>query len=210
MQAGPDPTMGVVILPLAPATGKLDAPALMDAVLAFSDEGRVVEVGGELGVGKHLSTLQAAAGTSRFAVRIDEPGPYALFTEHHPDEFQARLRGPDTVVAPSWSHAYKPDHEHDEEVTSVGISTPGDLDGKRLQQWIGNLLQAKGTDIFRMKGVLSIKGEAERFVFQGVHMLFDGRSDRPWGDAPRRNALIFIGRNLDREELNEGFRQCLA
>ncbi len=50
----------------------------------------------------------------------------------------------------------------------------------------------------------------QRFVFQGVHMLFDGRADRPWGNEPRRNALIFIGRNLDRAALTEGFRACLV
>ena len=49
-----------------------------------------------------------------------------------------------------------------------------------------------------------------RFVFQGVHMLMDGRPDRAWGTDPRDNTLIFIGRNLDRDELNEGFKACLA
>jgi G3E family GTPase len=182
----------------------------MAAVLAFSDEGDSIEPGGVLEPGATSTTLRLGEGPSPFSLRIEQPGPYALFTEHHPDEFQARLQGPDGVVAPSWSREYKPDHEHDEDVTSVGISTPGELDGKKLQKWIGNLLQTKGTDIFRMKGVLSIEGEPDRFVFQGVHMLFDGRSDRPWGEMPRHNSLIFIGRNLDREELNEGFRQCLT
>ena len=76
--------------------------------------------------------------------------------------------------------------------------------------WLGELLQTQGQDIFRMKGVLAIKGDENRFVFQGVHMLFDGRPDRPWGQDQRHNQLIFIGRNLDRAALNEGFRQCLA
>jgi len=92
----------------------------------------------------------------------------------------------------------------------VGITVPGDLDPKRLNAWLGRLLREQGTDIFRMKGVLSIAGDARRFVFQGVHMLFDGRPDRPWGDAPRTNKLIFIGRNLDRAQLNADFRACLA
>jgi G3E family GTPase len=61
-----------------------------------------------------------------------------------------------------------------------------------------------------MKGVLSIRGEDRRFVFQGVHMLFDGRPDREWGHELRHNALIFIGRNLNRAQLNEDFRACLA
>src|SRR5277367_3136020 len=73
------------------------------------------------------------------------------------------------------------DHHHDEDITSVGISAPGDLDEKKVSDWLGTLLREKGQDIFRMKGVLAIKGREMRFVFQGVHMLMDGRPDRPWG-----------------------------
>ena len=107
-------------------------------------------------------------------------------------------------------HEEEHDHHHAEDVTSVGISAPGDLDEKKLSDWLGTLLRTKGQDIFRMKGVLAVKGHARRFVFQGVHMLMDGRPDRPWGNDPRHNTLIFIGRNLDRAELNEGFKSCLA
>jgi G3E family GTPase len=104
----------------------------------------------------------------------------------------------------------EPDHVHDSSVTSVGITLSGDLDPKKLNKWMSELLQAKGPDIFRMKGVLSIRNEPNRFVFQGVHMLFDGKVDKPWGKTPRSNKLIFIGRNLDREALTEGFKSCLA
>lgn len=107
-------------------------------------------------------------------------------------------------------HDDVPDHVHDSSVTSVGITAAGDLDAKKLNKWMSELLQAKGPDIFRMKGVLSIKGEDRRFVFQGVHMLFDGKVDKPWGNTPRSNKLIFIGRNLDREALTEGFKSCLV
>ena len=107
-------------------------------------------------------------------------------------------------------HEHEHDHHHAEDVTSVGIRAPGDLDEKKLSDWLGTLLRTKGQDIFRMKGVLAVKGRAMRFVFQGVHMLMDGRPDREWGDEPRINTLIFIGRNLDRAELTEGFKSCLA
>jgi G3E family GTPase len=107
-------------------------------------------------------------------------------------------------------HEEEHDHHHDEDVTSVGIRTPGDLDEKKLSEWLGTLLRTKGQDIFRMKGVLAVKGREMRFVFQGVHMLMDGRPGRPWGAEPRQNTLVFIGRNLDRQALNDGFRACLA
>jgi G3E family GTPase len=107
-------------------------------------------------------------------------------------------------------HAEEPDHVHDDSVTSVGISVPGDLDPKKMNQWFGELLQTQGQDLFRMKGVLSLKGDPNRFVFQGVHMQFDGQAQRPWGNEPRVNKLVFIGRNLDREKLTAGFKACLA
>ena len=61
-----------------------------------------------------------------------------------------------------------------------------------------------------MKGVLSVKGSNKRLVFQGVHMLFDAKFDREWGKDARANTLVFIGKNLDRAALNEGFKLCLT
>ena len=61
-----------------------------------------------------------------------------------------------------------------------------------------------------MKGVLAFSGAKERYVFQGVHVLFDGRMDRPWQEGERSNSLIFIGRNLDRQALESGFSACLT
>jgi G3E family GTPase len=102
------------------------------------------------------------------------------------------------------------DHLHDQSVTSVGIDLPGEVEPGRLNRWIGRLLAEKGTDIFRMKGILALAGEERRYVFQGVHMLFEGQPNRPWGDEERANRLVFIGRNLDRAELESSFAACLA
>ncbi|MEL7334252.1 MAG: GTP-binding protein [Cyanobacteria bacterium J06560_2] len=102
-------------------------------------------------------------------------------------------------------------HEHDETVGSIALVEPGEIDGQKLNSWLSNLLQRQGPDIFRMKGILNIQGEDQRFVFQGVHMLFDGRPDRQWKpEETRKNELVFIGRNLDANQLKEDFRACLA
>lgn len=210
LEAGPDPAMQVALLPLPTATEDDLLVVQEQAVLVFSDEAYPVAVGGTVQPGMALLELDLDAARPVFTIQIATPGAYALFTEHHPDEFQAALYQNETLLVPELAHAYKPDHEHDEAVTSVGISLPGDLDGDRLNAWLSNLLRTQGPDIFRMKGILSIKDHPQRFVFQGVHMLFDGRPDRLWGQEPRRNALVFIGRNLDRPALYEGFRACLA
>ncbi|MBM3995007.1 MAG: GTP-binding protein [Planctomycetes bacterium] len=205
MQEGPDPAMKLALLS---APNGL-ASSVEDAVWCFSER-EPATVTGPVEPGKRLLEAVLPGGEVRFPIRITQAGDYALFTEHHPDEFRAELRGRAGLLAAKESRAYKPDHEHDDEVSSVGITIPGDLDQKKLNRWLGELLQTQGQDIFRMKGVLAIKGDANRFVFQGVHMLFDGQPDRPWGKTPRTNKLIFIGRNLDREKLTEGFRSCLA
>ncbi|GAB4174643.1 MAG: GTP-binding protein [Coleofasciculaceae cyanobacterium] len=102
-------------------------------------------------------------------------------------------------------------HEHDETVGSVALVESGELDGQKLHDWLSYLLQTQGVDIFRMKGILTLKGEDHRFVFQGVHMLFDGMRDRLWKPGEtRKNELVFIGRNLDAAKLREDFLACMA
>ncbi|PQQ18599.1 hypothetical protein Pyn_03262 [Prunus yedoensis var. nudiflora] len=76
--------------------------------------------------------------------------------------------------------------------------------------WLGTLLLERSEDIYRMKGLLSVQGMNERFVFQGVHDIFQGSPDRLWGpNEPRTNKIVFIGKNLDAQELEKGFKGCL-
>ena len=209
LKPGPDPAMTMVLLPV-PEGKPLESlePVIMEAVLSFSAPANAKKPGDSIAIGE---PTELAIEGKDLAYGIDVPadGDYALFTEHHPAEFQAKLLDARGAKLPRIERAFKPDHEHDKLISSVGIDVVGDLDKRRFNQWLSRLLQTQGTDIFRMKGIISLAGEADRFVFQGVHMLFDGRPDRPWGSNPRRNQLIFIGRNLDRAALNQGFEQCL-
>ena len=46
--------------------------------------------------------------------------------------------------------------------------------------------------------------------FQGVHMMMDSDWGTPWKDGETRSSkLVFIGRNLDGENLQRGFNDCL-
>merc|ERR1719191_1967060 len=75
------------------------------------------------------------------------------------------------------------DHQHDESVSSVAWALPGlELNVNKLNRWISTLLQDLGTELFRYKGVLAVKGKEEKYVFQGVHMLFMGgfRDELEW------------------------------
>ena len=132
-----------------------------------------------------------------------------MFTQHLPEEFGLRLvRADGEALEPIVQRRFSAAHEHDPDVTSVGIEVHGALDGERVNAWLRRLLQTQGADIFRMKGLLDIAGEKERFVFQGVHMLFDGKPGGPWGSMTRTNRFVFIGRHLDRALLEREFRAC--
>jgi G3E family GTPase len=131
-----------------------------------------------------------------------------LYTQHLPAEFGLRLLRGVVVRQPLFEQQFAAGHSHDAQITSVGLHLEGEVDGERLNRWISQLLREKGSDIFRMKGILNIKGSSNRYVFQGVHMLFDGREDRPWGASSRSSNLVFIGRNLDRTALTQGLEQC--
>jgi G3E family GTPase len=115
-------------------------------------------------------------------------------------------------------HGHENDHEpeevhhhHDESVRSFYIEEERPLDLKKLESWLGELLKSLGADIYRSKGVLHIKGQAKRVVFQGVQMMFDSTPDRFWNAGEKRKSqLVFIGRELDEAKIREGFTKCVA
>ncbi|WP_204138008.1 GTP-binding protein [Halomicronema sp. CCY15110] len=101
-------------------------------------------------------------------------------------------------------------HDHDATVASISIQSSGVVNGDHFNRWLYQLVQARGPDLFRMKGILDMDNADRRFVFQGVHMTLDGRPGRPWQPGEtRRNELVFIGRDLDKAELQRGFSECL-
>ena len=103
------------------------------------------------------------------------------------------------------------DHEHDDSITSVSVRSEAPLDVDLFNTWLRQLVAVQGVDILRLKGIISFKNDPDRFVVQGVHMLLDGDSQRPWKeDEARISRLVFIGRNLDQAALAQGFEACAA
>ncbi|MBL9189786.1 MAG: GTP-binding protein [Opitutaceae bacterium] len=201
--------LDVVILPVKSlAETDLDA-ARAAAIHVFADWESRTKEGDTVAPGATLHRLLLKEGNGRYALKIPQPGLHLVFESCGHDPLHIRIMG--ETARPCWQQDFHAAHEHNESVTSVGISAPGDLDGKKLNDWISELLRVQGGDIYRMKGVLAVKGSNKRLVFQGVHMLFDATFDREWkpGEA-RANTLVFIGKNLDRAKLTEAFQACLA
>jgi G3E family GTPase len=216
---GPDPEMDLVLLHLS-ETSTLNRPELLAgarerALKAFGGKKTPLKSGHVTALSAveidSLHTLPLPEGGTKFVLPVSSAGQYALFTQHHPDEFSMRLECNGQQILPVAEQEYAHSHTHDQSITSVGIDVMGTCNPNRLNDWLMELLNEKGPDIFRMKGVISIARQNRRFVFQGVHMLFEGQPDRPWRvGEERRNQLVFIGRNLDRAELNASFMACLT
>jgi G3E family GTPase len=105
------------------------------------------------------------------------------------------------------------EHLHDSSIVSTACKVEGDVNLELLSAWIGRLISEDGANLYRYKGVIAVKGKEEKFVFQGVGMLFSGSfmEGSSWKkDEPRESRFVFIGKNLDIEFLKEGFEACLV
>jgi len=105
------------------------------------------------------------------------------------------------------------EHMHDESVTSVSCKIKGSVNEMMLSRWIQRLIGEEGANLYRYKGILSVKGRAQKFIFQGVGMLFNGDfSQQMWSipEPERENIFVFIGKNLDHDWLKDCFKACLV
>ena len=207
---GPDPSMSLVVVA---DQGKEDQALRNSAercVRLYSEDAKQIQPGELIPQDSHVMLDLSSSGRKSFYLQTENKIQVGLFAQHTAEEFDIQVLTKDNTTIPvETERTWVAQHEHDDEVGSISIEINGDVEEKKLEKWLSKLLAEKGIDIFRMKGFISISGEPNRFIFQGVHMLFDGKPDRPWGNSPRRNQLVFIGRNLDEQDIRQSFEACL-
>jgi G3E family GTPase len=99
---------------------------------------------------------------------------------------------------------------HDVTVKSISLRG-GEMNPERFFPWIQKITQTDGPSILRLKGIIAFKGDEERYVVQGVHMIVEGDHQRPWKDGEKRESrLVFIGRDLDVQKIEQSFKACQA
>jgi G3E family GTPase len=101
-------------------------------------------------------------------------------------------------------------HHHDHEISSVSLTADAPVIFDEFMAWMQKLVRRHGRDLLRTKGILHLEGEHRRFIFQGVQSLLQGDVAGAWReDEARGSRLVFIGRNLGKMNIEDGFRACL-
>ena len=204
-----DHHLELALLPIARADDVALRASAEDAVRTFAEPVVNATTLVPITVGKH-ACADLVGETTRYNLAIPTKGLYALYLEHAPEELGVRLLVQGDAIRPALERGWAEGHVHEESVRSVGLSTDRPIDGRKLNEWLSGLLQSKGADLYRTKGIFSIDGMNQRYVLQGVHMLLDTNADRSWNpDEKRVSQLVFIGKDLDRAELERGFMSCV-
>lgn len=101
-------------------------------------------------------------------------------------------------------------HDHDSPIMSLSISVKGKINQAKLRYWLGTLLFDKSDTVYRMKGIINVADRKEKLIFQSVHRLFEDKVGPVWKDNEERiSKIVFIGENLDKKELTDGFMESV-
>jgi G3E family GTPase len=102
-------------------------------------------------------------------------------------------------------------HPHNDEIGAFVFRSNNPFDPARLEEFLGGVVQVYGPDLLRYKGILYMKGNHRRMLFQGVHMMMGAEPGKPWkGTEKPSTKMVFIGRKLPQEIFTQGLEQCLV
>jgi G3E family GTPase len=91
---------------------------------------------------------------------------------------------------------------------SVSLGLEGELDGERFAEFVESEVAQFAGRIFRVKGILAVRGLDVRMIVQGVADSLEVSFGEPWADAQRRSRLVVVGFGLDSDALSRGFAAC--
>src|SRR5262249_22620196 len=112
---------------------------------------------------------------------------------------------PSDVLAPP-RHPREPDlvdrdaHAHGD-VGAATVVLDKAVDWTAFGIWLTMLLQARGSQVYRVKGLLDVGGEGAGLLNGVQHVVHPPVHLDAWPDDEHRSRLVFIGESLDRDAL---------
>jgi G3E family GTPase len=200
----------VWLMPMVEPTESDVQKSLPLAVKTFFDPEVDFARGATIEVDRFVWNTPLEENRSEFGIHILQPGYYAIFTQHPPESVS--VSGLQGAIEPVYQRAWESRYAEDESLTSVAIALSGSLSLDKVSEYFTWALYGdeERRSVLRMKGILSIAGRDEKFVFQQVNTVSNsGFINETWGEGPRMNHFVLIGRGLDRKELTQRFVECL-
>ena len=106
-------------------------------------------------------------------------------------------------------HSHTNGVKHQHKITTLAINTTDTYAFLSFKEWLEDYISKHRDDIYRSKGVLSFANVDRKIVFQGVHDNIYVDLGEPWENLTRTSSLIFIGENLNEEEIRAGLKKCI-
>ncbi len=204
-------------------TGLADPAPIVYTLLAepvvkhhFELESVISTIDAQHGLPREESVKQAAAADtlvvtktdlapeSGVAVELGRLNPAArVLTASHGD-----VR-PDVLFAPApvpssdrlLQGSFRPDSHNHGDVRAVTVVLDKAVDWVAFGIWLTMLLQARGAEIYRVKGLLDVGADGPVLLNGVQHVVHPPVHLDAWPDDDRRSRLVFIGAGLDGEAL---------
>jgi G3E family GTPase len=100
----------------------------------------------------------------------------------------------------------RPENEslsHNHQIKTEGLIIPGAFEYGKFMMWMQMYLFFNKNKILRVKGIVSFMDEDEQYIFQAIRSDFMVEKGKPWNDETRFSKLIFIGKHIDRDEIED-------
>ncbi len=161
---------------------------------------------------RSINTDAPLMKTTNAQVPLEELFSISLLEKDIQDEIEKSMdSGDEHEHSHSHKHEHSHSHTHDALVTSLSLEIEGVMDLERLDAWMNMLTMLQGRSLYRMKGILNLEDEERTFVFQAVFSMMQGSFGKPWKPGEKRtNKFVFIGKNLNKQLLEDGFKACLV
>lgn len=102
-------------------------------------------------------------------------------------------------------------HHHHNELVAHSFEIKEPLIATKFEHWINTLLFLSGYQIYRIKGILNIEGEARKIIFQSVRSNSNIDLGNLWMEGEiKMSKIVFIGNNVKRQPLEKGLKGCLS
>jgi G3E family GTPase len=96
----------------------------------------------------------------------------------------------------------KPAFIHDSKIQSCSIILDNPISNTTFDNWLDTLIEAKGSDILRIKGIVFLENIDAPFVFHGVQHVFDPPIQlKKWPGKNRQSRIVVIARNISKPQL---------